>query len=101
VTQRTQWSLQPSRLSGFTGRIFALLAAAVVTGGCIGHWVDEKCIKGKLSEEQAAAINDETWGHLPDYNQNEDGHCLHCAKVRDRILAEECSEFLKHPSRDL
>jgi hypothetical protein len=92
---------QPGRLSGVAATLATLLAAALATGGCLGHWIDEQCIKGKLSEEQAAAINDETWGHLPEYNQDENGHCLHCAKARDRILAEECSELLKHPTRDL
>jgi len=84
-----------------SGNVAALLAMLVFASGCVGHWVDERCIKGKLSAEQAAAINAETWGHLPDYNQDTDGRCVHCAKARDRILAEECSELVKHPLREL
>ena len=77
-----------------------VLVAAALLSGCVGHMVDEKCIRGRLSEEQANAINSAHWGKLPSYNKNHEGTCKHCAKEGDRVLASECSDFLKEVTFD-
>lgn len=80
--------------------VAAVLLGALFVSGCVGHMVDKKCIRGRLSEEQANAINAEHWGKLPSYNKNHEGTCKHCAKAGDRVLASECSDFLKEVTLD-
>lgn len=78
---------------------FALLAAvllATMLSGCRGPSViDEECIKGRLSPQQAAEINQGPWGHLPSYNNNGEGQCRDCAQEGDRVLSAKCSNFVK------
>jgi len=72
------------------------LASALCGAACQGpSWVDEECIKGRLSSEQAEQVNRGPWGHLPTYNRNPEGRCEHCAEAGDRILAARCSKVLK------
>jgi hypothetical protein len=83
------------------GRVVVMLAVVcAVAGGCLGKTIDRECIRGRLSAEQADEINNAHWGKLPSYNRGEDGKCIHCAAVDDRILAAECSEFLKEVTFD-
>lgn len=68
-----------------------------VVSGCAGpSFIDEECIKGRLSTEQAEKINTGPWQHLPSYNQDDSGHhCRHCAVEGDRVLSAKCSQFIK------
>jgi len=77
------------------GVLVSALCGCLASFACAGHWVDERCIKGRLSEEQAKEINEGPWGHLPTYNRDAEGKCLHCAEAQDRVLAAACSDFLK------
>lgn len=72
------------------------LSAVVVATSCRGpSFIDKECIKGRLSHEQAEDVNAGPWGHLPSYNRDAEGKCLHCAEAEDRIFAARCSDFIK------
>ena len=75
----------------------ALLALSLVgTSGCTGpSFIDEECIKGRISSEQAEKINEGPWEHLPTYNRNAEGTCKDCAEEQDRILSAKCSHLIK------
>lgn len=47
--------------------------------------IDEACVVGRLSQEQADAINELGWEKC--------GRCV--AKVNDRVVVRECSEILR------
>jgi len=53
-----------------------------------GAYFDNVCIEGRLSAEQAEAINSEEWGKCPSYR---DGDCK--AEEKDRVLKHFCSKF--------
>lgn len=75
-----------------------LLSLLLMTGlsACTGpSLIDEACIKGRLSDEQAAAVNKGPWQHLPSYNRDADGQCKDCAGAGDRILSSKCSQLVK------
>jgi hypothetical protein len=73
-----------------------LLLAGASALGCRGpSLIDEECIKGRISSEQADEINQGPWEHLPTYNRNADGKCKDCAAEGDRVLAAKCSRFIK------
>jgi len=76
----------------YLGLLLLSLASA-----CRGpSFIDEECIKGRLSAEQAKEINDRSWGHLPSYNRDATGtHCKDCAVEGDRVLSGKCSQFIK------
>ncbi len=73
------------------------LSTAIALGcACSGpSFIDEECIKGRISQEQADEINKGPWEHLPSYNRNADGKCKDCAEEKDRILSAKCSQFIK------
>ena len=74
--------------------LFALAAAHAVA--CRGPgFIDKECIKGRISSEQANAINKGPWEHLPSYNRDADGQCKDCAEEMDRIFSAKCSQFIK------
>jgi len=77
--------------------IFAvLLVACLNTAGCTGpSFIDKECIKGRISSEQAAAINEGPWEHLPSYNRDAEGKCVDCAVETDRVFSAKCSRFIK------
>jgi hypothetical protein len=77
--------------------VLALLALAGLNAvACRGpSFIDEECIKGRISKEQAAEINEGPWEHLPTYNRDADGKCKNCAEETDRILSAKCSRFIK------
>lgn len=79
-----------------TVQIFALLVSASLTACSGPSKIDEECIKGRLSKQQAAEINQGPWGHLPTYNRDADGKCKDCAQAEDRVLSGKCSDFIKH-----
>jgi len=73
-----------------------LLLASIAASGCTGpSFIDKECIKGRISSEQAAAINAGPWEHLPSYNRDAEGHCKDCAVEKDRIFSAKCSQFIK------
>ncbi len=77
-------------------RLPCLLLTVAIIVACAGpSKIDEECIKGRLSKEQAAEINQGPWGHLPLYNSDADGQCKDCAKEGDRVLSAKCSNFIK------
>lgn len=79
-----------------TSSLLCLLIALVAVAGCTGpSKIDEECIKGRLSKEQAAEINKGPWGHLPLYNQDANGQCKDCAQETDRVLSAKCSNLVK------
>lgn len=86
---------QIPRISGLPPLACFLLVAASVAGCGRPSMIDEECIKGRLSKEQAAEINQGPWGHLPSYNRDGDGHCKNCAREGDRVLSATCSDFIK------
>lgn len=63
--------------------------------------IDELCIKGQLSAEQAASLDPHAYATLPSYCQEatppgQHGGDAHCqAEALDRILAAHCSGALK------
>lgn len=67
-----------------------VLFTALLFGGLVvsGPYIDSICVEGRLSTEQAEAINHFAWKKCPKYR---DGVCR--AKKKDRILLRECSEF--------
>lgn len=65
----------------FTFLLFCFLAIA-------GPYIDSVCTEGRISREQAAAINELEWKHCPSYRN---GECE--AGTKDRILVRECAEF--------
>lgn len=72
-----------------------MLAAASAVA-CKGpSFIDEECIKGRISKQQAAAINEGPWEHLPTYNRGPDGKCKNCAEEMDRVFSAKCSQFIK------
>ena len=74
--------------------LVVLAAAGAVA--CRGPgFIDEECIKGRISSEQANKINEGPWEHLPSYNRDADGKCKDCAQETDRIFSAKCSEFIK------
>ena len=75
--------------------VVTMLAAVVVTSCSGPSFIDKECIKGRLSPEQAEEVNAGPWGHLPTYNRDAEGKCLHCAEAEDRIFAARCSNFIK------
>ena len=77
--------------------VIALLALAAASAvACTGpSFIDEECIKGRISKEQAAKINEGPWEHLPTYNRGADGKCKDCAEETDRIFSAKCSRFIK------
>lgn len=78
-----------------------LLLAGLACGACSKPGLIERdCIKGRLSSEQADAINSREWQHVPTYNRGPDGDCKNCAAVGDRVLAARCSDELKKLTRD-
>jgi hypothetical protein len=81
-------------------RRMAWLLGAVLSA-CSAPTFDETCIKGRLSETQAEAVNRGPWGHLPTYNRDSLGDCQNCAAPEDRILSASCSDFLKAVERSL
>lgn len=83
-------------------RILAV-AAAVLACGCLhlGDSLEAACIKGRLSEAQAAAVNARSWERSPGYcagnhydddaGERREGQA-HCEAERfDRVLAAHCS----------
>ena len=73
-----------------------LLFAAASLTACTGpSKLDEECIKGRLSKDQAAEINKGPWSHLPTYNRDAGGQCKDCAQEGDRVLSAKCSNFVK------
>jgi hypothetical protein len=64
--------------------IFILWASIMTLGG----WFDSICVEGRLSEEQANALNEMDWEKCPSYRR---GACL--AEAGDRIIIRECSEL--------
>ena len=80
---------------------FALLLTAACAAGCTGpSFIDEECIKGRISREQADAINEGPWEHLPSYNRDAEGKCKDCAVETDRIFSAKCSRFIKEITLD-
>lgn len=74
----------------------ALALAGSVAAGCSGpSFIDKECIKGRISSEQAQAVNEGPWEHLPSYNRDAEGRCVDCAAERDRIFSAKCSRFIK------
>ncbi len=55
-----------------------------------GEYIDSVCTLGRISDEQARAVNDLPFNKCPGYN---DGVCE--AKLKDRIVRRECSEFMR------
>ena len=53
----------------------------------IGPIFDKICIEGRLSQEQAKAINELKWEKCPSYRKE----CR--AELNDRIIKRKCSEF--------
>ena len=75
--------------------VLVVIAAASAVA-CRGPgFIDKECIKGRLSSEQADAVNRGPWEHLPSYNRDADGKCRNCAQEMDRIFSAECSKFIK------
>lgn len=57
-------------------------------GGCvIGPAFDKACVVGRISEEQAQAINKLEWEKCPSYREE----CR--AEVNDRVIKRKCAEF--------
>ena len=54
----------------------------------VGERFDDKCIEGRLSHNQAVAVNVLHWGYCP----HEEG-CA--AEANDRVFVGQCSEFFK------
>jgi hypothetical protein len=69
-------------------RLVLTLVLVLTLGGCvIGPAFDKACVEGRLSVEQAKAINELEWEKCPSYREE----CR--AEVNDRILKRKCSEF--------
>ena len=51
---------------------------------------DQICVKGRLAEAQVWQINTTAWEKCPKYVE---GKCQ--AEAGDRVVARECSEFLR------
>jgi len=73
--------------------LVVLTAANVACSG--PGFIDKECIKGRISSEQANAINKGPWEHLPSYNRHVNGKCKDCAEEGDRIFSAKCSQFIK------
>lgn len=76
------------RFAKHTAILLALAWTAITLG--VGAEFDRVCVEGRLSAEQARALNAGTWGHCPSYR---DEDCV--AKEKDRVFVGECSEFFK------
>ena len=77
-------------------RLLIAWGAVVAVTGCAGPgFVDRECIKGRISDTQAKAVNDGPWGHLPSYNRDDEGNCVECAEEGDRIFAAHCANLIK------
>ncbi len=86
-----------------------LVMLAMATPEHIGDAFESLCIKGRISVEQAEAINAVSWRHTPTYCEDEAGidkngkpyigqsDCR--ARQYDRILRAECSHFGKMAMR--
>ena len=68
---------------------FLLIIWAVITF-YLGSAVDEVCVEGRLSAEQARVLSSMEWGHCPSYRN---GNCV--AEENDRVWVGQCSEFSK------
>ena len=55
-----------------------------------GRQIDILCIEGRVSAEQAEAVNSTPWSKCPKYRN---GDCR--VEEGDRILVRECSELSK------
>lgn len=64
--------------------LLLLWATIMFTGG----WFDSLCVEGRLSAEQAEALNQMDWEKCPGYRQDV---CL--AEAGDRVVVRECSEL--------
>ena len=73
----------------FFKHTFILLALVwAVTALGAGEKFDEACVIGRVSADQAVALNTTPWGHCP----HNDG-CE--AAESDRVFSRKCSELLK------
>ena len=69
-------------------RLTFTLILALTLGGCIiGPAFDKTCVEGRLSAEQAEAVNGLEWRKCPSYREE----CL--AEANDRVIKRKCSEF--------
>ena len=70
--------------------LFILIIWAVLALGG-GEYIDQRCIEGRFSEQQAAIHNLQVWGKCPTYRTRGGLTCQ--ARERDRVLKHQCSEF--------
>lgn len=87
IIPNVRWPIRVSRLS--------LLVISTMLGCAGPSFIDQECIKGRISTEQAEEINKGPWEHLPTYNRDAEGKCKDCAVEQDRILSAKCSEVIK------
>ena len=87
----------------------------LLLAGCV-HFdaFDRLCIKGRLSQQQADVVNALPWNNVPGYCSEETlgeeigkpredqrtGRVPCRVEAEDRILASQCSEFLKRLGGD-
>lgn len=69
-------------------KLAALIVLVYFVGCVIGPAFDKACVEGRISQEQAEAINELEWEKCPSYNE---GECR--AEVNDRVIKRECSEL--------
>lgn len=95
-------------------KLVVLMLALGISGGCsfafsqlnLIDGFESMCIKGRLSAEQADAVNLETWGRAPGYcngqvGTNDEGEAFFgqtdCwASEHDRVLNASCSNIIAY-----
>jgi hypothetical protein len=81
---------------------YAAILAVIAFVGTVGVFAihaasvefDRQCVRGRISDHQARALNKLPWEKCPSYRRGMDGECLEVQR-NDRVVNRECSEFMR------